>query len=72
MHPMQAADRDDSRSPGEPVKRLKNLPMALALVTGVLLFAFGASRIVTTPANNVADHIRAHAAQIQTAESTYR
>lgn len=72
MHPMQAADRDDRRSPGEPVIYLRNLPLATALVLGVLLFAFGASRLVTTPANNVADHIRAHAAQIQTAESTYR
>lgn len=72
MHPMQAPDRDDSRSAGELVNCLRNLPMATALVLGVLLFAFGASRLVTPPANNVADHIRAHAAQIQTAESTYR
>jgi hypothetical protein len=72
MHPMQATDRDDRRSAGEPVIYLRNLPLAAALVLGVLLFAFGASRLVTTPANNVADHIRSHAAQIQTAESTYR
>lgn len=72
MHQLQAPDRDDSRSQGEPVIYLRNLPLATALVLGVLLFAFGASRLVTPPANNVADHIRAHAAQIQTAESTYR
>ena len=72
MHPMQATDRDDRSSSGDPVIYLRNLPLATALVLGVLFFAFGASRLVTPPANNVADHIRAHAAQIQTAESTYR
>lgn len=68
MHPMQAADRDHCRSPGELVNRLRNLPLATVMVLGVLLFAFGASRLIAPPASNIAETIRHHAEQTQTAE----
>ena len=48
MHELHAADGNHGSPPGAGMNRrtVRNLPLAVCLVAGVLLFAFGASRLV--------------------------
>lgn len=68
MSALQTAHGDDSRAEVGRMTRCKNLPMAVALVAGVLMFAWGASVLITSPVQSVAEQIRHHAEQTQTAE----
>lgn len=67
MHKLQAADGNKRDPEAGLMNRYRNLPLAASLVAGVLLFAFGASRLITAPAQVIADAMH-HAGPTRTAE----